>query len=198
MFGRTSHSANDSRWTSIDHTSWPRLVAARGMAAITHQSSGEEIAQQIGSVLAYVRVAGETFRAAVFYYGLMEAPPKNANTPAFVARAGLDALAINRSIIAEVASDGVRAGGQNAQLGYALPIEGKSAESVRVLEYNAAQHPESANAYDSLGDAYEAMGRRDDAIAASRRALQLLDKVSPLRREGIRRSAEEKLERLQR
>ena len=38
----------------------------------------------------------DDFRAAVFYYGLMETAPKNIVTPVFVTRAGLDALAAQR------------------------------------------------------------------------------------------------------
>ena len=81
-------------------------------------------------------------------------------------------------------------------LGYALLAENKPSEAVKVLELVTAWYPDSANAHDSLGDAYEAAGRRDEAIKESERTLQLLDKASPPRREGIRRSAEEKLKRL--
>ncbi|HEX7832005.1 MAG TPA: dienelactone hydrolase family protein, partial [Thermoanaerobaculia bacterium] len=115
------------------YTSWPRLVAARGMAAITHQTSGTDLAPQAEALLRYVRehaaelridpkrialwacsansrlgtalVANHAdFRAAVFYYGLMEAAPKNDVTPVLVARAGLDALTLNDSIDRWVAS----------------------------------------------------------------------------------------------
>jgi tetratricopeptide (TPR) repeat protein len=81
-------------------------------------------------------------------------------------------------------------------LGYALLAENKPAEAVKMLELAAALYPDSANAHDSLGDAYEAAGRAADAIKESERALQLVDKAHPQRREGIRRSAEEKLKRL--
>ena len=81
-------------------------------------------------------------------------------------------------------------------LGYSLLAEKKTAEAVRMLELAAAWYPESANAHDSLGDAYEAAGRTAEAIRESERALALLDKAHPQRREGIRQSAEEKLKRL--
>jgi dienelactone hydrolase len=83
-------------------------------------------------------------------------------------------------------------------LGYSLLAENKPAEAVKWLELVTAWYPDSANAHDSLGDAYEAAGRSADAIRESERALQLLDKAPPPRREGIRRSAEEKLKRLRR
>jgi hypothetical protein len=81
-------------------------------------------------------------------------------------------------------------------LGYSLLAEKKTAEAVRMLELAAAWYPESANAHDSLGDAYEAAGRTAEAIQASERALALVDKAHPQRRAGIRASAEEKLKRL--
>ena len=81
-------------------------------------------------------------------------------------------------------------------LGYALMSENKVADAVMILELVAATYPDSANAHDSLGDAYEAAGRKDDAIRESERALALLDKLQGQQREAIKRSAEEKLARL--
>jgi uncharacterized protein HemY len=82
-------------------------------------------------------------------------------------------------------------------LGYSLLGDNKTGDAVLILELVAAMNPDSANAHDSLGDAYEAAGRAADAIRVSRRALELLDMASPQQREAIRRSAEEKLQRLQ-
>lgn len=293
------------------YTSWPRLVAARGMAAIAHETSGDDLPKQVDALLRYVREhaaelkidasriavwacsanarlgtallasRGDDFRAAVFYYGLMETAPKNVNTPVYVTRAGLDAPALNASIdrwvaqavtleapvtlvnypegvhgfdlendtpeskqiitqtldflqfhltnaptprkepmrLAElqqlITSEGIARGVARLKelkqthpnayllqertlngLGYALLTQRKNAEAVGVLEFVAAAYPESPNAHDSLGDAYEAAGRIADAIASAERALRLLDKASPQQREGIRRSAEEKLARL--
>jgi dienelactone hydrolase len=290
------------------YTSWPRLVAAKGMAAVTHQTSGDDVPRQIDALLAYLRshagelkidpariaiwgcsanvragtalLAKSDFRAAVFYYGLMETAPKNIDTPVLVTRAGLDAPNLNQSIdrwvsqavaldapvtlvtypegrhgfdvlddtpqtkkIVEDTLDFLqfhlttprtprkepmtlaqlnalfaestdRAMTRLRELqkthpnafvlqesalnsfGYSLLGENKTAEAVRVLELVVALHPESANAHDSLGDAYEAAGRKADAIRESERALALLEKAPEPRREGIRRSAEEKLKRL--
>lgn len=74
--------------------------------------------------------------------------------------------------------------------------EEKLADAVAILELVAATWPDSANAHDSLGDAYEAAGRPADAIRASERALALLDKVQGQQRDAIKRSAEDKLARL--
>ncbi|HVE73207.1 MAG TPA: dienelactone hydrolase family protein [Thermoanaerobaculia bacterium] len=292
------------------YTSWPPLIASRGMAAIAYETSGTDVLPQTEALLAYVRKnaaelkidpsriaiwacsansrmgtalvnAHEDLRAAVFYYGLMEQAPKNATTPVYVARAGLDALTLNASIdrwVAQavaldapvtlvtypeglhgfdiendtpeskriildtveflrhhlttaptprrepitlatlqrlIAEEGVAKGvarlseiaktHPNAYvlqertlngLGYAFLAERKVAEAVAILEHVVKTRPESANAHDSLADAYEAADRKAEAIAASERALQLVDKVSPQQREGIRRSAEERLKRL--
>lgn len=282
------------------YTSWPRLVAARGMAAITHTGDLDGLLKAVRANGAEWKVdpsriaiwacsangrvgtaalATHDFRAAVLYYALMDTAPKNTTTPVLVARAGLDALSLNRGIerwvaqavtlevplsyvnypegrhafellddttesrqIVEQTLDFLRHHLTTAPtprkepmtlvqlqqlgidaavarlhelrkshpaayvlqeqtlnaMGYAALAENKASEAVKWLELAAAWYPESANAHDSLGDAYEAAGRAADAIRASERALQLVDKAHPQRRDGIRRSAEEKLKRLRR
>ena len=81
-------------------------------------------------------------------------------------------------------------------LGYGLLSARKLAEAAALFTFIAATYPESANAQDSLADAHEAAGRKAEAIAASERALQLLDKAPPQARQAIRGSAEERLKRL--
>lgn len=81
-------------------------------------------------------------------------------------------------------------------LGYSLLAHKELAEAVKILEIAVALYPDSPNAHDSLGDAYEAAGRTADAIASSERAIAWLDKVAAERREGIRNSADDKLRRL--
>jgi acetyl esterase/lipase len=108
------------------YTSWPRLAASRGMAAITYQTNGEGAAAQTAALLKYVRehaselkihpdrialwacsanvrvatalIAEQDFRAAALWYGIMSNPPKRPDIPVFVVRAGLDTPAINDSI----------------------------------------------------------------------------------------------------
>ena len=110
------------------YTSWPRLVAAKGLAAISYQTEGDS-AGQTDALLRYVlehaaelkidpkRVAiwacsangrvgtalianqpADAFRAAVFYYALMETAPKHADLPVLIARAGLENPSLNRTI----------------------------------------------------------------------------------------------------
>jgi dienelactone hydrolase len=292
------------------YTSWPRLVAARGLAAISYQTSGEAVAAQTKALLKYVREHAKElridpkriaiwacsanarlgtamlaeehdFRAAVLYYGIMSTPPKASAMPILVARAGLDVASINTSIdhwvmgalLADVpvtlinypqgvhgfdlrndtaesreiirqtldflqfhlttartaptepvspaalhrllndrGPDAVvkrltelRKTHPNAivleensinALGYALMNERNVPAAVKIFEHAVAVYPDSANAHDSLGDAYEAAGRVADAIRESERAIGLLDKLPEARRAAIRESAEAKLKRL--
>lgn len=291
------------------YTSWPRLVAVRGMAAISYQTEGDQAGAQTEKLLAYVKQnAGELkidasriavwacsangrvgtdlitkhdFRAAAFYYAIMPTPPKAEALPLFVARAGLDTQPINDSIDQWVAAathleapvtfvnypEGrhafdlrndtaesreiirqtldflhfnlnhartpstepltpvqlsrlMRDSGIDAALtrlgelrkshpnalvlqeqslntmGYGLLGERKLAEAVKVLELATSLYPNSPNAHDSLGDAYAAAGRNADAIRAAERAIALLANAPAPQREGIRRSAEDKISKL--
>lgn len=58
-------------------------------------------------------------------------------------------------------------------LGYSLLRKGYKEPAVRVFEWNAAAHPQSANVHDSLGEAYLSVGRRDDARRSYESALRL-------------------------
>ena len=296
------------------YTSWPRLVATKGLAAIAYQTdSGTDALAQTEALLRYVsehagelrvdpkrialwacsanvRVAtallaarpADEFRAAALYYGSMTTPPKHAELPLLVARAGLDQTFLNRSIdawVAEavkldaplsffnypegrhgfdllddtaeskrivaatldflhqhltapprttarqlspaaveamIAERGVDAAIARLRelhaaqpsamavqestlngLGYGL-METNVAASVKLLEFVVSLHPDSPNAYDSLGDAYERAGDAAKAIAASEKALALLAnaKMPEPRKASIRQSAEAKLARL--
>jgi hypothetical protein len=58
-------------------------------------------------------------------------------------------------------------------LGYRLLRENKIKEAVAVLEWNAAANPKSANAFDSLAEAYLADGQKDKAIENYEKSLAL-------------------------
>ena len=70
--------------------------------------------------------------------------------------------------------------------GYRLLQSGQTVGAVTVMRVNTALFPQSANVYDSLGEALERSGRRDDAIAAFRRALELNPNQFSAR-DGLRR-----------
>lgn len=82
--------------------------------------------------------------------------------------------------------------------GYQLIGSGRVAEAVTVFELNAEVFPVSANAYDSLSDAYLASGDERRALELANRVLLMLesDPSSPERREAIRNSAQAKVNRL--
>ena len=58
-------------------------------------------------------------------------------------------------------------------LGYELLRQGRHGAAISVLQLNAADHPGSSNAYDSLGEAYLESGRRGEAVQCYERALAL-------------------------
>jgi tetratricopeptide (TPR) repeat protein len=59
-------------------------------------------------------------------------------------------------------------------LGYQLLYGDRNAgEAVAIFKLNSIEHPESSNAFDSLGEAYQVNGERDLAIASYKSALKL-------------------------
>ncbi|CAN5898889.1 hypothetical protein BH20GEM1_BH20GEM1_16710 [soil metagenome] len=56
-------------------------------------------------------------------------------------------------------------------LGYALLNEEKPADAVSIFRLNVEQYPESANAWDSLGEGYLAVGERERAIESYEKSL---------------------------
>ena len=58
-------------------------------------------------------------------------------------------------------------------LGYHLLQHGRAAAAVQILALNAEEHPESSNAYDSLGEAWLATGDTAKAVVSYQRSLKL-------------------------
>jgi tetratricopeptide (TPR) repeat protein len=58
-------------------------------------------------------------------------------------------------------------------LGYRLLKEKRIDDAITVFKLNVAEHPRSANVYDSLGEAYLMADRREDAIQQYRKSLEL-------------------------
>jgi hypothetical protein len=86
--------------------------------------------------------------------------------------------------------------------GYLLLFGGGApTDAVRLFELNIETHPASANACDSAADGYVAAGNREKALEYSRRGLNLLEEEKAMpddRKRLIRRSLEDKLEKLKR
>ncbi|HEX4440317.1 MAG TPA: tetratricopeptide repeat protein [Thermoanaerobaculia bacterium] len=59
------------------------------------------------------------------------------------------------------------------RVGYWLLAKKRTKEAIAVFERNTSAHPDSWNAWDSLGEAYAADGQRDQAIAAYEKSVSL-------------------------
>ena len=57
--------------------------------------------------------------------------------------------------------------------GYSLLEEGNAADAVAIFQLNVEQYPASANAWDSLGEGYLAMGDRERSLEAYEKSLEL-------------------------
>jgi dienelactone hydrolase len=85
-------------------------------------------------------------------------------------------------------------------LGY-LALQSEDTKSaIAILKTNVDAHPQSSNAWDSLGDAYLAAGRKDEAREAAEKSLRLLPSdpsvTTDEQRKAIRDSAQGKLDQL--
>jgi tetratricopeptide (TPR) repeat protein len=72
-------------------------------------------------------------------------------------------------------------------------------EALEAFKLMVETYPESANAYDGLGDAYEASGNKAEAVKAAQTCLQKLNNATdmdPQFNERVRQSAQDKLKRL--
>jgi len=58
-------------------------------------------------------------------------------------------------------------------IGYRLLQANRNAEAIVVFQTNAKNWPQSANVYDSLGEAYEKAGQRAEARASYERAAEI-------------------------
>jgi|ERR1051326_2571218 dienelactone hydrolase len=80
--------------------------------------------------------------------------------------------------------------------GYNVLFGGNPKEAIRIFQINVDRHPDSANAYDSLADAYVAVGDKNKAAELARVALTKLDADTTSatdRKEAIRNSIRQKL-----
>ena len=75
-------------------------------------------------------------------------------------------------------------------LGYLLLGKKRLGEAIEVFKMNVEEHPDSSNAYDSLGEAYMVNGDKELAVRNYRRSLELnrdnANAVEMLRRLGSR------------
>ncbi len=84
-------------------------------------------------------------------------------------------------------------------MGYEFLQGGRAPDAVALFELNVDANPNSANAYDSLSDAYLAVNNREKALEFARKALEVLPRdtqASEAFKQQIRESAEGKIRQL--
>jgi hypothetical protein len=84
-------------------------------------------------------------------------------------------------------------------LGYEHLALKDTATALEIMKLNATAYPASANAQDSLGDAYLAAGDKAAALTTAKRTLELLDsdrKVTPQQKTVLRSAADAKIAKL--
>jgi dienelactone hydrolase len=84
-------------------------------------------------------------------------------------------------------------------LGYQLLQDGNARDAVEIFRLNVDAYPNSANVYDSLSDAYLALGNREEALRYAEKALEMLPKdaeASENFKTLVRENAEKKIKEL--
>jgi hypothetical protein len=84
-----------------------------------------------------------------------------------------EALRLYREYKADPRHAYVETEDQLNNLGYTLLEKERVQDAIAIFELNAAEHPQSANAYDSLGDAYLKLGSKAAAVRSYRKSLKL-------------------------
>ena len=85
-------------------------------------------------------------------------------------------------------------------LGYALLQGGNVKDALVVFQLNVEAYPRSANTYDSLSDAYLAMGNKEEALKYAQKTIEMLDtdtNATAEFKQRIREGAETKIKELQ-
>jgi Tfp pilus assembly protein PilF len=59
------------------------------------------------------------------------------------------------------------------QLGHDFLRSAKTNDAIKMFEKNVQEHPDSSNAYDSLADAYAAVGNKELAIENYNKSLKI-------------------------
>jgi dienelactone hydrolase len=90
--------------------------------------------------------------------------------------------------------------GETNLLGYQLLRDGNAKDAVGVFQMNVEGYPRSANAYDSLSDAWLAAGDKEQALKYAQKAIAMLDQdpnATPQFKQLVRESADAKIKQLQ-
>ena len=157
---------SDSGFTAFTLIDLPRQC---GFVYFANSTNGLSITREMAAL-----VPGEHPGLALLNYAPYTAPSLVARTR--IARAlrskGIDAALAEYQRIAEADSAAAPESLLN-DLGYSLLNQGRIDDAIRAFRANIAAYPESANVYDSIGDAYLAGSHRTAARDAFRRATEL-------------------------
>lgn len=162
----------------VDKSGWTRETGYRGYQIVCGMVRDFFDDKLKGDRGGGERLAADVSRAdggALKRESGIEPPPSPKEFTALIARSGFDsATAVVERYRREVPVETIVNESIFNSLGYSLIGEKRFAEAVGVLRLVAYVYPQSANAEDSLGDAYLAAGRKDEARAAYRKALELV------------------------
>ena len=157
---------SNSAFTAFTLIDVPRQC---GFVYFTNSTNGLSIARQFADLL-----PGTHNALALLNYPAYNSPVALAR--ARIARAvrakGIDAALAEYRDLAEADSSATPETLLN-DLGYYLLDQSRVDDAIRAFRANIAAYPESANVYDSIGDAYLAGGHRTAARDAYRRATEL-------------------------
>ena len=145
-----------------------------------------EIAQQKG-----------TLKASFHSPGPEASPARLIHTVAGLPDANIGRM-LDEAKAADPSAGALREAALN-QIGYGLLQDGKKASAVAVFEWTARAYPRSANAADSLAEAYEVSGKIAEARSATERSLELLDaepSIAEDRKAALKKAIAERLARL--
>ncbi len=121
-----------------------------------------------------LNVFARRISALNLHYSNGPKPSIGAVLDSVIDRDGIDeAVARYRGIVATDPTGYDLGEAQLTLLGYRLLEKGRAHEAERIFALNAAAYPDSPNAYDSLGEARLAAGRREPAVGAYRKELDL-------------------------
>lgn len=184
----------------VDRFGWTRETGCHGyqeVSAMVRDFFDEKLKGDPSSAKKLkADVAGATGGVLKIDAGL-PAPPSAIDLAALISKRGLEAATAvvdryRRDLPDEHIVD------QNIlnSLGYNLIVERKFAEAINVLRLVAYAYPNSANAADSLADAYIAAGQKDLARQALQQALKLVPGDSSLDEESKKSMAKDEQTKL--
>ena len=162
----------------VDKSGWTRETGYRGYQLVCEMVRDFFDEKLKGDRGGAGRLATEVARAdggAMSVEAGMPAPPSPKEFADLIARRGFDsAVAVVERYRGSVPVETVVSESAFNSLGYSLIGEKRFAEAVGVLRLVTYVYPRSANAEDSLGDAYLAAGEKEQARAAFQKALELV------------------------